>query len=324
MKFTLALLFVAALCISSAAGIVIEKGDSGDDVYAVQYLLLGHGIYVGVDGDFGPGTESGVKTLQGSNGHYQNGVVSGSTYDTLIISTMRGGPNTNVNKAVQWLLKYKFSTYSSSIDGDFGAGTEVAVRSFQTSKNLSADGQVGPSTWSKLFSTEGIDSSGSTHAALAAQILARSNISLQPVHGNQSSSAQNSPNYAISTALKNVEHQAAGIKPYTSCYGNAPCLRADMSITMMNCILAISDQMSISISSIVGSSHSSTSKHYKGWAVDMNYVGGVHVAPSGAGLSNALAAANICSQFGAYVLHPNNEPNNHHNHIHCQWNANNA
>lgn len=42
-----------------------------------------------------------------------------------------------------------------SIDGDFGAGTERAVRSYQSSKGLKADGQVGPLTWGSLHQVVG-------------------------------------------------------------------------------------------------------------------------------------------------------------------------
>jgi hypothetical protein len=38
-------------------------------------------------------------------------------------------------------------------DGRFGAGTEDAVRAFQTSRGLKSDGIVGPNTWAQLFAT---------------------------------------------------------------------------------------------------------------------------------------------------------------------------
>src|SRR5690606_29417319 len=37
------------------------------------------------------------------------------------------------------------------IDGAFGGGTESAVKSFQKSRSLPADGCVGPRTWPALF-----------------------------------------------------------------------------------------------------------------------------------------------------------------------------
>ena len=41
---------------------------------------------------------------------------------------------------------------SVAIDGNFGPGTETAVRQFQLSNQLTADGIVGPSTWKALTS----------------------------------------------------------------------------------------------------------------------------------------------------------------------------
>jgi hypothetical protein len=40
-------------------------------------------------------------------------------------------------------------------DGRFGAGTEDAVRAFQTSRGLKSDGIVGPKTWAELFASGG-------------------------------------------------------------------------------------------------------------------------------------------------------------------------
>lgn len=52
------------------------------------------------------------------------------------------------------LTKRGYSVGSTGVDGDFGAGTESAVRSFQSAKLLDADGIVGRETWLALRGTE--------------------------------------------------------------------------------------------------------------------------------------------------------------------------
>jgi hypothetical protein len=44
--------------------------------------------------------------------------------------------------------------YTGSIDGTFGGGLESAVKSFQKSHDLDADGVVGPNTWGALFGSQ--------------------------------------------------------------------------------------------------------------------------------------------------------------------------
>lgn len=55
--------------------------------------------------------------------------------------------------SVQTLLIYKWSIScgSDGADGDYGPNTAEAVKKFQRSHNLDADGIVGPLTWGKLI-----------------------------------------------------------------------------------------------------------------------------------------------------------------------------
>ena len=54
--------------------------------------------------------------------------------------------------------------YSGQISGDFLDGTDAAVRAFQKSNWLAANGKVTPTTWNALMSADAIGKDGQTHA----------------------------------------------------------------------------------------------------------------------------------------------------------------
>jgi hypothetical protein len=58
-------------------------------------------------------------------------------------------------KRIQLRLK-ELGFYRGPLDGDFGGGTENAVRSFQRAEGLTIDGVVGSKTWARLFAGEEI------------------------------------------------------------------------------------------------------------------------------------------------------------------------
>lgn len=127
---------------------LVQKGNSGERVKTVQYLLQARGYSsVTADGIFGTGTESAVKSFQSSKGLTADGIVGAATWEVLVITTQVGANGANV-KAVQSQLVSK--GYSLTVDGIFGTGTETAVKGFQSSKGLTADGVVGNSTWNAL------------------------------------------------------------------------------------------------------------------------------------------------------------------------------
>ena len=124
-----------------------RSGMSGERVKTVQYLLRARGQGVTVDGSYGSGTGGNVSTFQSSVGLTPDGVVGSATWEKLIL-TVRQGDNNEAVKALQSQLNSK--GYSLVVDGDFGTGTDKAVRNYQSSRGLTSDGIVGPNTWLAL------------------------------------------------------------------------------------------------------------------------------------------------------------------------------
>lgn len=71
---------------------------------------------------------------------------------TVKMPVLQKGSEGNTVKALQALLiGYGYSCGSSGVDGDFGAATDKAVRSYQKANKLAVDGSVGTNTWNKLL-----------------------------------------------------------------------------------------------------------------------------------------------------------------------------
>jgi peptidoglycan hydrolase-like protein with peptidoglycan-binding domain len=87
----------------------------------------------------------------------------------------RGNRGVDVT-ALQYLLQQ--SGRNVAADGNFGSGTEGAVKSFQTSKNLQSDGVVGPATWGALAVTLRRDAEGPAVRALQTQLNAKARTNL--------------------------------------------------------------------------------------------------------------------------------------------------
>ena len=62
----------------------------------------------------------------------------------------KGSAGTLVEDLQSKLIALGYDLGNSGADGKFGAKTETAVKAFQKSKGLTADGVVGPKTWEAL------------------------------------------------------------------------------------------------------------------------------------------------------------------------------
>ncbi len=97
-------------------------------------------------------------------------------------SSLKLGSEGNDVKRMQQQLK-ALGYYTGSVDGEFGAGTEAAVKAFQSRNGLTADGKAGKYTLDKLYS-------GNAKKASAATATAK------PSSGSSSSSSSGSSNTA--------------------------------------------------------------------------------------------------------------------------------
>lgn len=161
--------------VTSAANGVrsIRKGDSGDDVREMQTLLIKAGATLpryGVDGDCGAETVAAIKAFQTANGLVVDGIygaltrakleeVTGSkaqkpTTESKPASdkpTIRKGSKGDAVRRMQTaLVRAGCSLPLHGIDGDCGDETVAAIKAFQTTHGLVADGICGVLTWAQL------------------------------------------------------------------------------------------------------------------------------------------------------------------------------
>jgi peptidoglycan hydrolase-like protein with peptidoglycan-binding domain len=123
---------------------ILRKGLSGEPVRRLQAKLG-----VEADGKFGPNTEKVLMDWQRKNGLAADGVA---------------GPDTFMAMGLQELVLLKQGTHGDTVkklqeklgigaDGEFGPGTERAVREYEQKNGLTADGVAGPAMLAhmKLF-----------------------------------------------------------------------------------------------------------------------------------------------------------------------------
>lgn len=156
---------------------VFRRGNKGAEIEKLQRRLKKLGHYGGgLDGDFGPGMERALRAFQRAEGLSVDGVAGAATLSRLEGSsipamhpagppdggsvpeptptptptaTLRRGSAGEEAKRLQEMLK-SLGHYSGGIDGDFGPGTERALKAFQRAEGLSVDGVAGPATLARL------------------------------------------------------------------------------------------------------------------------------------------------------------------------------
>lgn len=145
----------------------IANYTEGDDVKWVQEKLQGLGYSLGsygIDGKFGNTCEAAVKQLQRDYGLSVDGIVGANTRKALKGELKKASnpyrkPTQNIYlgdwgdgiKWVQWHLQRKgYNIGASGIDGQYGSGTQEAVKQFQRDHGLTVDGIVGEKTRAAL------------------------------------------------------------------------------------------------------------------------------------------------------------------------------
>ena len=181
--------------------VTLREGDEGENVYILQAYLFELGYYTGrIDGRFSAETTEAVKAFQRANGLTADGIAGKGTQSKLtsgsaipagsadgsgqetetppqtgeLTTLRRGDKSAQVMVMQQYLMELGY--LSTQPDGQFGAGTERAVKLFQEANGLTADGVAGKGTLSILYSgsavayggsSGGSPSSGSSPAATA-------------------------------------------------------------------------------------------------------------------------------------------------------------
>ena len=167
--------------------VTLREDDEGENVYILQAYLFELGYYTGrIDGRFSAETTEAVKAFQRANGLTADGIAgkgtqskltSGSAIpaagateeeeapstlpETTELSTLRrGDKSAQVMVMQQYLMELGY--LSTQPDGQFGAGTERAVKLFQEANGLTADGVAGKGTLSILYSGSAVAYGGSS------------------------------------------------------------------------------------------------------------------------------------------------------------------
>ena len=152
----------------------LKRGSKGDDVKQLQTKLEEAGFSVGehgIDGILGPDTEAALKQYEESIGLAADGIYDQLTHYKLYGITIpieftgelkRGDKGDKVKLLQQWLEARGFSVGEHGIDGIFGPDTEAALKAFEESIGVTADGVYDEVTHDQLTWNKAIEDSQKT------------------------------------------------------------------------------------------------------------------------------------------------------------------
>ncbi len=154
----------------------LRRGSTGDEVTNLQTIFTALGYYDGkISGKFLDGTLTAVKKYQKDNGLIETGIVNAYLYETLINIDLEAYatpapsptpvPDTTYKRELSYGLTgndvltlqnrlYDLGYYSNALSGKFLGNTRRAVKAFQEHNAIEADGIVGETTWTLIFSDE--------------------------------------------------------------------------------------------------------------------------------------------------------------------------
>ncbi|OKH52610.1 peptidoglycan-binding protein [Calothrix sp. HK-06] len=137
---------------------ILQLGSEGTKVEELQRLLMprlpGPDRFP-VNGIFDSETEHAVETAQYQFFLKQTGIADEILWKSLYAKApvnkpvLRRGTKHELVAMVQEVLKDN-GLYGGAVDGDFGAGTETAIKNVQRTRRLSVDGVIGNQTWKAL------------------------------------------------------------------------------------------------------------------------------------------------------------------------------
>lgn len=132
---------------SSAAGVVANGGGVFKKSYALNYSrIYGYGRPDYDNVSYEDTTEPVIPEVKPQTNNTYKGDF------TMEMRVLKKGCKGDDVKALQILLIGNGCSCGKwGADGDFGAGTENAVKEYQRKKKLEVDGMAGPATWGKLL-----------------------------------------------------------------------------------------------------------------------------------------------------------------------------